>query len=320
MDGYDTASVRPEERFDYLRLALSRPPVPLEILSEPSEIIEGCSASAMFGPFVVTHVTSMWSAPLRQARTLTQIRRYDPEAVRFLMLIGGALALRQGTGRRHEFRSGDVGFFHTSRSFESWRGGSLTPTRMIMFTFDHRVLSRRPGRPESLVGTILQPAPEALSLARVILPALASNLGTFVLEHSRIVEDSLRVLSESLVAKELGGKRPQLEQASQLFFAKVYLEQHMRESTLSPGQVAQALGICPTTLFKLFRDAGDKAPMEMVAELRLKAAKKALDDPSFNGTIGGLAQSLGYRNHETFTRAFGDAYGRPPSKREPRTR
>jgi AraC-like DNA-binding protein len=55
-------------------------------------------------------------------------------------------------------------------------------------------------------------------------------------------------------------------------------------------------------------------------EFQLELAKEALSNPAFRGvTIGDIAQWVGYSSRSTFTRAFGQRYGRPPRDFRPTT-
>ncbi len=60
------------------------------------------------------------------------------------------------------------------------------------------------------------------------------------------------------------------------------------------------------------------APAASLKDFQLELAKRALSDPAFRGvTIGDIAQWVGYSSHSTFTRAFGQRYGRPPREFRP---
>lgn len=85
-----------------------------------------------------------------------------------------------------------------------------------------------------------------------------------------------------------------------------------REAPLAVADIAARLEMPPWRLTQLFRRYLRKTPSEHYRNLRLERARNLLRN-SHNG-VGEIASLCGFENHESFTRAYRRAYGRPPSR------
>jgi AraC family transcriptional regulator len=83
------------------------------------------------------------------------------------------------------------------------------------------------------------------------------------------------------------------------------------ERDVSLVSLAREAGYSPSHFHRLFTETIGETPKAHVGRVRLERA--ALKIAVSRDTILDIALSVGFRNHETFTRAFKRAFGMPPS-------
>ncbi len=89
----------------------------------------------------------------------------------------------------------------------------------------------------------------------------------------------------------------------------VYIQANL-DGDLSLTALGRKARLSPTYLHRLFKAVVGETPKEYIERLRLEqsAFRLAIQD----GTLLEIALDCGYRNHETFTRAFARRFGQPP--------
>ena len=94
--------------------------------------------------------------------------------------------------------------------------------------------------------------------------------------------------------------------------ARIYIDQHLEEETLSPAGVAAAIGISARYLSQLFAAEG-QTTMGWVSKRRLDRCRQRLESEVWRpGLITELAFASGFVNVSSFNRAFKTAFGRTP--------
>lgn len=83
------------------------------------------------------------------------------------------------------------------------------------------------------------------------------------------------------------------------------------ERDTSLAALAADYGCSPTAFHRLFKDATGETPHEHVNRMRLERAAYKL--AITNDSVLDIALAVGFKNHETFTRAFGRHYGESPA-------
>lgn len=92
--------------------------------------------------------------------------------------------------------------------------------------------------------------------------------------------------------------------------AKRYIRSQIRLPELSPDQVAKALGISRTQLYRLFEGTGGVA--KEIRSQRLIAAHASLADRAAKKQVSATAYEFGFSSPDEFGRAFRRQYGYSP--------
>jgi AraC family transcriptional regulator of adaptative response / DNA-3-methyladenine glycosylase II len=79
----------------------------------------------------------------------------------------------------------------------------------------------------------------------------------------------------------------------------------------SVDQLAQRLGVGPRHLSRLFAEHLDASPLQVALTLRVRRAKRLLDDTDLS--IQAIYRRAGFTSARRLTAAFAKLYGRPPS-------
>ena len=96
---------------------------------------------------------------------------------------------------------------------------------------------------------------------------------------------------------------------------RAYMVEHLGRPGLDAAQVARAVGVSRSTLYRLCAPEGGAA--EMMWSIRLDAARRALTDPTHPGRIGDIAEAAGFSSLSHFSRRFRDRYGFSPRNLRP---
>ena len=95
------------------------------------------------------------------------------------------------------------------------------------------------------------------------------------------------------------------KQSTGLVAAKAFMEQNCH-ADLSVAEVAQAAGISPSLLYRLFREEADCTPVEHLRALRVARAKRMLLECS-KMPIAEIAAACGFSDTAYFCKVFRDA-------------
>lgn len=119
----------------------------------------------------------------------------------------------------------------------------------------------------------------------------------------------------SLAASRNGTRAAQLKsEASRLFLGQVctYLEQQFRDPNLNLAKVADAQGLTPSYLSRLFRENMDEGLLDHLARIRIDCAKALLR--STEGNLQEIGAATGFTDVKTFIRTFRKVSGTTPGK------
>ncbi|GAA4095360.1 helix-turn-helix domain-containing protein [Actinomadura miaoliensis] len=132
-------------------------------------------------------------------------------------------------------------------------------------------------------------------------------------------EDVLELIR--LLGRERSGDRPAsgTYQAMRIV-AEDYIERHLHDPRLTPGQVAGVLGVSVRHLGRVFEPTGT-TPSRYITDRRLRRAHEQLTDGDAPGTtIADIAYRWGFSSQAHFARLFRARYGCTPTEARTRLR
>lgn len=107
---------------------------------------------------------------------------------------------------------------------------------------------------------------------------------------------------------------PDTHRRTLLLQIQAFIRHNLDDPDLTPGQVAAALHISHSHLYRLFQHE-DTTVAAYIRHLRLQAACRDLADPTQQAIpVHAIAARWGFRHAADFTRAFRTAYGMPPTE------
>lgn len=118
-----------------------------------------------------------------------------------------------------------------------------------------------------------------------------------------------------LLAAERSGDRPApATYRTQFIVAEDYIERHLHDACLTPGQVAGVMGVSVRHLGRIFEAAGT-TPSRHILERRLQRAHDELASPDAAATtIADVAYRWGFSSQAHFARLFRTRFGRTPTE------
>ena len=96
--------------------------------------------------------------------------------------------------------------------------------------------------------------------------------------------------------------------------ARLYIEQHLRSTDLTPCSIARKLKLSPRYLRMIFA-SGNETTSAYILRRRLEECARQMEDPRWSGhSITEIAFSWGFNSAPHFTRSFRDRYGTAPRR------
>ncbi|WP_067456205.1 helix-turn-helix domain-containing protein [Actinomadura macra] len=121
-------------------------------------------------------------------------------------------------------------------------------------------------------------------------------------------------LIKLLATGRSGGRPAPAAYQTQLIIAKDYIERHLHDACLTPGQVAGVMGVSVRHLGRIFEAAGT-TPARHILERRLQRAHADLTAPGATGTtIADISYRWGFSSQAHFARHFRTRFGRTPTE------
>ncbi|MFC4056357.1 helix-turn-helix domain-containing protein [Actinomadura syzygii] len=121
-------------------------------------------------------------------------------------------------------------------------------------------------------------------------------------------------LIRMLATERAGGGDAPAAYRTQLIVAKDYIERHLHDICLTPGQVAGVMAVSSRHLGRIFESAGT-TPAKYILERRLQRAHDELTAPgAADTTIADVAYRWGFSSQALFARHFRARFGRTPSE------
>ncbi|HWA90468.1 MAG TPA: helix-turn-helix domain-containing protein [Rhizomicrobium sp.] len=170
------------------------------------------------------------------------------------------------------------------------------------------------GKPDSLQGAI-PPEDGGGKLLAEFLPNLFDSLPDLAPQQTG---SAARALTE-LVATAFNGERfadrdaPEVARHALGLKAKTFIKSRLGSPTLDPDEVAAAMGLSRSALYRLFKDSGGVA--HYIREQRLRRCFADLvGERGRNSQVAGIAWRRGFGDAAHFSRLFKERFGCSPSE------
>jgi AraC-like DNA-binding protein len=256
-------------------------------------------------------------APATAARTLSLIRRSDPDLCKVDVVGRGHLVVEQD-GRESRLGPHDFSFVDLSRPAR-WSTSTTSQGVAVLFPRSLLPLSRRdlgrlaavriPGDQgtaalvSSLISSLGKQLPGYLDDAS---PAEGARLGSAVV-------DLLTVALAARLDRDMAVSRESLRR-DLLARIHAFIEQRLNDPRLSPAMIAAAHHISLRYLYKLF-ESEQTTVADWIRRRRLERCRRDLLDPALRTQpVGAIAARWGLTNAAHFSRVFRAAHGVPPGE------
>jgi AraC-like DNA-binding protein len=94
---------------------------------------------------------------------------------------------------------------------------------------------------------------------------------------------------------------------------EVYIRAHLADDSLSISFLAQEFAMSESTLLRQVTRFTGLSPKQYLQEVRLHSAREMLENKTYS-TLSQVAAKVGYTDARTFSRSFGQRFGKLPSE------
>jgi AraC-like DNA-binding protein len=247
-------------------------------------------------------------------RSEEHISAYDPGVIVLYLVVSGTQVVA-ANGHAERLGPGDLTVISSSRPYEMTPHGHH---EALTFTIPRSMLGPYAERFDDIaLQRVADPVTHRLvtpSLSRLAEAVRIGEVGQADAAFGEVVVSLARTLAADRHGAhsevEGGGARAALLLAQ----AKAYIEEHLQDADLRPGEVADAQFISVRYLQKLFHSEGHTM-LEWMRTARLRRARRDLADPSqAHRTVAAIAASWGFRHPGHFRRAFRAEFGVTPTQ------
>jgi AraC family transcriptional activator of tynA and feaB len=248
---------------------------------------------------MVSHVETDGLAVDRTAR---QASHANSDDIHLTFTLGGTGVIRQdGHGTR--VTAGSVSTYATDRSYQL--DYTAPGQRQVLVQVSKRALGIPVPLVEESCARLLVDAPAA---AAVLLATLGETRGRAVATDG----ETLRDLAGTIIRSSLSGARVlPSTRGGMLATVRSFMRDLLHDPDLDVAGIAEAHYISRRHLYELFEPFAE-TPGEHLRRLRLGRAATLLADAAL--PIARVAQSVGFADPTTFTRAFHREFGMLPSE------
>jgi AraC family transcriptional regulator, positive regulator of tynA and feaB len=301
---WDTAAVAAGEQFAYwsdmLGIALCR----VTMVRPDEGPFAGQVDVAAVGPIDVAKITSQAQGV---RRTEADVRRHAGDVFFLNMTLRGASTFSQG-GRTGTLRPGDFALVDGAAPFEFDFDG---PFEQLSMTLPHDLLVPHLASPASATAVTVRGDQGIGAVASSALAGLSMTAPGIDRGMSRSLADRVA----GLVGLSLGGSAPKgagPRALTQLALDEV--ERSLADPKLSPGLVADRVGISTRYLHRLFADRGQSFGRHLLLR-RLERCRIDLGDPGLaHLSVGEIGWRNGFADPSHLARAYRRRYEVSPSQ------
>lgn len=282
---------------------------PLDLRIDPDAPLRGAIEFGRLGPVGVGRVRT--STPHSVHRTAGLIHRDNPEHYRVVLAISGSPRLAQD-GRATQLSRGEFAIYDFTRPYELAYDSAVQlavfsiPRDLLALPMDSVAeLSALPIGSESGAGALAVPLLRRVATDHeTYAPGSAARLSTVVMDVVGAAIAERLELTRSLPADS--------RQRTLLLRVHAFIERHLGDPGLDPGQVAAAHHVSVRYLHRLF-EAENTTVAAWIRQRRLERCRADLaaggDEP-----VSTIAARWGLPDSAHFSRLFRRAYGMPPAE------
>lgn len=296
------------QRFEYWLDMICRTYVHLDCASPEELPFFGDIEFSAVGPLRFTRLSSNAK---RVWRTPACIRKEAEDYYLVQLQRAGHGFVRQG-GRQAALAAGDFAVYDCTRPYELHFDSDYHDVTVLRLP--RTCLETSVSGMAQLTATTVTRQSAAASLLMAMLEALHVDL-------DKLHPSSADSVSEGLVSIIAAGLRGLPEanlckasnlQTYHLGRIKAYLREHLRDSGMTVGSIAQALSISPAHLYRLFQNE----PLslgKLMWQWRLEGCQRDLADPrQAERSVSDIAYSWGFSDVAHFSRVFRERAGMSP--------
>lgn len=300
------------DRLDFAQQVLSRTrTVPFEIYSLTEESFR---LQVRYRDLGATRISQTTATAYQGRRTPALIRRADAGLLCVGLYLRGSGTVTQH-GRQVRVPTFDPVLWDTSRPNESWINQRTGTAEFLIMQFPRALLPIPAAQLDQLMAVRLPADNGVGALVSQLLTRLAADMDHYTPgEAARLSTAALDVLAVGL-ARAMDGDRwipPETQQHALLMRIHAFIQQHLRDSELSPTSIAAAHHITPRYLHMLFRNEGVTVAA-WIRQRRLERTRHELSNPvSADRPVAQIAARWGFSSASHFNHVFKTAYGMTP--------
>lgn len=243
-------------------------------------------------------------------RTRGNVSQLDEEFYTFGMPLAGPLAVTQ-SGRHFEVEPGCVYLMNQSAPYQAVALGQ-EGYRSLSISFPRSALAQRVARLESFYKLRVDDGAPGGQLLKSYLDHLLGGMAAWSDAEVGALGEHLIDLIVLFLVQSQAAQASENDSSVTLAHrerALAYMRRHLSDSALTPARIAQACGLSPGYLHRVFQVA-DLSVESQLYVLRLEQCRRLLRDPANNHrSIAELAYQSGFGHPAHFSRLFRQRFG-----------
>ncbi|HEY0278754.1 MAG TPA: helix-turn-helix domain-containing protein [Solirubrobacterales bacterium] len=301
---WDTAAVPTDEQFAYWSDMLGAALCRVTMVRPDEGAFAGQVEVAAVGPVDVATITSQAQAV---RRTDADVRRQAGDAFFLNMTLRGCSTFTQG-GRTGSLGPGDFALVDGAQPFDFEFDG---PFEQVSLTVPHDILAPHLASPATATAVAVRGDRGLGAIAAGTIAAMSRGTAGIDRGVTRpLVERVAGLVGLTLGAEPTKDVGPTA--LTQLALDEV--ERSLADPELSPGIVADRIGVSTRYLHRLFEDRGQSFGRHLLAR-RLERCQAALVDPGLSHlTVGEIAWRNGFTDPSYLARAYRRRFGVSPTQ------
>ncbi|MFE2283713.1 helix-turn-helix domain-containing protein [Streptomyces sp. NPDC059443] len=299
-----------EDRFDWFCEAVSTDVMPVTLSTRHAADFR---ASFTYLDLGVVQLSALACSPVLSRRTLSHVRRGDPEHLQLALITQGAFRISQRSNE--SVVAGGLVLTDTSRPSEGeCRGGQV---ETVVMQIPRQALALSSDRVDRLLAQNLAASAGSGAILADFLKTLLTRGPSCSPEELRGMGSVTLDLATAFLARQLGdpGQAP-AEAREQEALRRIYrfIENNLGDPDLTPQAVADRHGVSLRTLYNLYADQ----PLSVAAHIRQARLERAcadLERPEVSRQpVQMIALRWGFSSVSAFSRAFREVYGTTPTE------
>ena len=283
--------------------------VPLEVTSEHGESFHGRVRTRSIGDVIFTEITA---SEHQVERTPALISQDDKAYFKVSLQLAGTGMLMQDK-RQAVLTPGDIAVYDTNKPYTLVFDGDF---RSLVVMFPHSLLDLPADAISQLTAKRIPGDDGMAKLVGPFLAHLADNMDTLS-GHSatRLMHNTVDLVATVLhsqieleVMDRIHSHRAQL-----LTDVYAYIDDHLKDPNLNPGEIAAATYISTRHLHGIFKEQGVTVSAWIRAR-RLELCRRDFLDPLLaHQSVSAIAAKRGFVDASHFSRLFRATYGQAPT-------